>query len=148
MSVFSRDRLRLPPLPEMPKVAELPEPLEQSGCRYLGNVTGDARVRLRGLGSAGTARIQVSMAGVDMVRLAGSFRIPATSLRSARDAADFDGRIVGANPSLVIRWQHGEHLPDSGFRLQVADGSATESHARWTHSVRKVARKVEGNAHG
>jgi hypothetical protein len=148
MSVFSRDRLGLPPLPAMPRVADLPEPIEQSGCRYLGTVVGDDRVRARGLGSAGTARIQVSGEGVDVVRLAGSFRIPVTALRSARDEAEFAGKPAGTHGALVIRWQHGAHLLDSGFRLQVPAGSAAETHRRWTRTVKKVARKGEGTTHG
>ncbi|MDQ6641941.1 MAG: hypothetical protein M3Y66_05535 [Actinomycetota bacterium] len=148
MSVFSRDRLSLPPLPAMPKVAKLPQPLEQSGCRYLGTVTDGRRVRVRSLGSAGTARIQVSGEGVDVVRLAGSFRIPVTALGSARDEAEFDGKRVDGHGALVIRWEHGERVLDSGFRLQVTQGGARETHRRWARTVQNVARKSGGSTHG
>ncbi len=145
--MFARGGPALPPLTPAPKVADLPEPLVRNGCRYLGTLAGGQRVRSKGLGSAGSARIQVSPEGVDVVRLAGSFRIPVTSLRSAREAAEFDGS-VGPPGALVIRWEHGEQVLDSGFRLQVDVGSAAAIHRSWTRSVHKIARNVEGNTHG
>ncbi|MGI9156038.1 MAG: hypothetical protein ACR2FG_05295 [Marmoricola sp.] len=143
LRLFARDRLSVPPLTPMPPVAELPAPLQQSGCRYLGTVSGEARVRVRGLGSAGQARIQVSTEGVDVVRLAGSFRIPGSSLRSARDQAEFDGKVAGPHGALVIR--HGEQLLDSGFRLQADTyDSAAQAHRNWARSVSRVARSTHG----
>jgi hypothetical protein len=143
--MFTRGGPTLPPLAPAPKVAELPTPIERHGCRYLGTVAGDQRVRARSLGSAGSARIQVSAEGVDVVRLAGSFRIPVTALRSARDAAEFDGKSAGPQGALVIRWEHGERVLDSGFRLQLAaEGSAAEVHRRWARSVNKVVRDTHG----
>jgi hypothetical protein len=144
MRLFARGGPALPPLTALPRVADLPEPILRDGCRYLGTLAGARRVRSRGLGSASSARIQLSGEGVDVVRLAGSFRIPATALRSARDEPGFAGR---AGEALVIRWEHGEQVLDTGFRLQSPGGGGTNEKAdlrRWTRSVEKVGRRTRG----
>ncbi len=108
------------PLVETPAVADLPTPTLESGARYFGTTTsGDwlDRVVARGLGARSSCRLSLSDEGLDVVRLAGSFRIPAAALRGARHDRGIAGKVVPPHGVLVVTWQHGEHLLDTGFRL-------------------------------
>ena len=92
--------LNLPPLVEAPAVADLPEPKLISGGRYFGTtVSGDwlDRVVARGLGARSSCRLNLSGEGLDVIRLAGSFRIPAAALRGrpGRMRAAEYGRAAG-----------------------------------------------------
>jgi hypothetical protein len=45
---------------------------------------------------------------------------------------------------LVVTWQHGEHLLDTGFRLTdetVAAKGTTEAHNTWIRAISKMARE-------
>lgn len=138
----------------MPSVKDLPEPVERNGARYLGTLDGERRVRARGLGPAGSARIQLSTDGVDVVRLAGSFRIPLSALRSARESLEFDGQELREPGALVLRWEHGGTPLETGFRLQPVEVAGAggkqrapipaEVQRRWTRSVHKMVRTSDG----
>ena len=124
----------LPPLPEAPKVADLPEARLQSGGRYLGTTTDGERVTSRGLGSRGSVRMVLSDEGIDVVRLAGSFRIPVRALRGARHAGD----------DMVVAWQHGDSTLETSFRLTedtAAAGGATDKQRAWVRRISKLAKK-------
>lgn len=130
----------------IPPVAELPTPRLQGGARYLGTTPAGSRSRVTGHGLAArsTSRISLSGEGLDIVRLAGSFRIPAAQLRSARAADSFAGRPVPPHGALVVRWTHGEHTLDTGFRLQLDkhdDKRAQEAHHGWVRSIGKIAKE-------
>lgn len=143
---------------EAPAVADLPEPRLQAGARYFGTtVSGDwlDRVVARGLGARGSCRLSLSGEGLDVIRLAGSFRIPASALRGARHDQGIAGKVVPPHGLLVVTWQHGDHLLDTGFRLTPVEGpggdvvgttsapdkSVTEIHNRWVRSISKMAKE-------
>lgn len=137
----------LPPLVPAPAVADLPPAKLQGGARYFGTtVSGDwlDRVVARGLGARSTARLNLSPEGLDVIRLAGSFRIPAASLRGARHDMGIAGKVVPPHGVLVVTWRHGELTLDTGFRLtdeSVADKGTTEAHNQWIRAISKMARE-------
>ena len=144
----------IPELVPAPAVAELPNPKLQAGARYFGTtVSGDwlDRVVARGLGSRSTARLSLSEEGLDVIRLAGSFRIPADALRGARHDQGIAGKVVPPHGLLVVTWRHGDYLLDTGFRLSEVPpegehtprhrGRITESHNLWIRSISKIAKE-------
>ena len=133
----------LPPLVPVPAVADLPAARLQSGARYFGTTVSDNwldRVVARGLGARSSCRLSLSDQGLDVVRLAGSFRIPATALRAARHDQGIAGKVVPPHGLLVVTWQHGDHLLDTGFRL-TEDGSVTDQHNTWVRTISKMAKE-------
>ncbi len=133
----------LPPLVPVPAVADLPTARLQSGARYFGTTVSDSwldRVVARGLGARSSCRLSLSDQGLDVVRLAGSFRIPATALRGARHDQGIAGKVVPPHGLLVVTWQHGDHLLDTGFRL-TEDGSVTDQHNTWVRTISKMAKE-------
>ncbi|MGZ8744888.1 MAG: PH-like domain-containing protein [Nocardioides sp.] len=137
----------LPPLVATPPVAELPEPKLVGGARYFGTtVSGDwlDRVVAQGLGARSGCRLNLSGEGLDVVRLAGSFRIPASALRGARHDQAIAGKVVPPHGLLIVTWQHGDHTLDTGFRLTdevVEDRGVTEAHNTWIRSISKMAKE-------
>lgn len=140
----------LPELVPAPAVAELPQPKLQAGARYFGTtVSGDwlDRVVARGLGARSTARLSLSDEGLDVIRLAGSFRIPADALRGARHDQGIAGKVVPPHGLLVVTWQHGDYLLDTGFRLTAdkldhgASAGTTDAHNLWIRSISKIAKE-------
>ncbi len=142
----------LPPLPEPP--AELPAPLVQADARYFGTTTSGNwldRVVAHGLGSRSSCRLSLSAQGLDVVRPAGSFRIPAAALRAARHDQGLAGKVVPPHGLLVVTWQHGDLILDSGFRLNdphpeaapasVRGGAITASHDIWISSISTIAKE-------
>ena len=151
-------RHELPPLVEAPPVSELPTPKLQSGARYFGTtVRGDwlDRVVARGLGARSTCRLSLSDEGLDVIRLAGSFRIPAGALVGARQDRGVAGKVVPPHGVLVVTWRHGDLVLDSGFRLTLAersdrgaagadpatDRSVRDRHNAWVRAISKRARE-------
>ena len=136
----------IPALVPAPTVADLPPAKLQAGARYFGTtVSGDwlDRVVARGLGSRSTARLSLSQEGLDVIRLAGSFRIPADALRGARHDQGIAGKVVPPHGLLVVTWQHGDYLLDTGFRLSdvPTDKGTTEAHNVWVRSISKIAKE-------
>ncbi len=145
----------LPALVPAPAVADLPAAKLQAGARYFGTtVSGDwlDRVVTRGLGARSSARLSLSAEGLDVIRLAGSFRIPAEALRGAGHVQGIAGKVVPPHGLLVVTWQHGDHLLDTGFRLtgQAVAGPSTgaghpkgvtEAHNIWIRSISKLAKE-------
>ena len=143
------------PLVPVPAVADLPEARLQSSARYFGTTTSSDwldRVVARGLGARSTCRLSLSAEGLDVVRLAGSFRIPADALRAARHDRGIAGKVVPPHGVLVVTWQHGAYELDTGFRLAPsgpqaatagpgADKSVTEQHNAWVRSISKMAKE-------
>ena len=135
-----RPRHDLPPLVPTPAVADLPEARLQSGARYVGTTAHGERVTARGLGARSSCRLSLSGEGLDVVRLAGSFRIPAGALRGARRDEE----------TLAVSWQHGELVLDTGFRLTAAELSARsgagapmapDKYGSWVRSISKMAKE-------
>jgi hypothetical protein len=140
----------LPELVPVPPVAELPPARLQAGARYFGTtVNGDwlDRVVARGLGARSTARLSLSDEGLDVVRLAGSFRIPCAALRGARHDRGIAGKVVPPHGLLVVTWQHGDYLLDTGFRLTTdkldrgASAGTTDTHNLWIRSISKIVKE-------
>ncbi len=146
----------LPPLVDTPKVADLPEPILDAGARYYGTtVAGDwlDRVVAHGLGTRSGARIRLSAEGLDVVKPAGrSFRIPAAALRGARHDQGIAGKVVPPHGLLVVTWQHGDLVLDSGFRLteeaaaKPSGPGTTETHNLWVRKISKLVSKQEESA--
>lgn len=140
----------IPELVPAPPVADLPAAKLQAGARYFGTtISGDwlDRVVARGLGARSTARLSLSAEGLDVIRLAGSFRIPIDALRGARHDQGIAGKVVPPHGVLIVTWQHGDYLLDTGFRLnadkldQGASARTTDAHNIWVRSISKIAKK-------
>ena len=137
----------LPPLVPVPPVDELPEARLSGDAHYFGTtVAGDwlDRVVARGLGAPSTCRLSLSAEALDMVRHAGSFRIPAAALRGARHDQGIAGKVVPPHGVLVVTWQHGDLTLDSGFRLSgegVQDNGVTEAHNAWVRAIGKLTKE-------
>jgi hypothetical protein len=98
----------------------------------------------RGLGARSQCRLSLSPEGLDVIRLAGSFRIPARALRGARHDQGIAGKVVPPHGLLVVTWQHGELTLDTGFRLTdaaVEDKGVTEAHNAWIRSISKLVKE-------
>jgi hypothetical protein len=129
----------LPPLAPTPPVADLPDAELTGGGRYFATtVAGDwlDRVVARGLGARSSCRLSLSREGVDVIRLAGSFRIPASALRGARQERGIAGKVVPPHGLLVITWEHGGYTLDTGFRLTDPD-----SHGAWVRAISKLSKE-------
>jgi hypothetical protein len=152
-----RGAVKVPALVPIPPIAELPPARMQVSARYLGTVTvtpdgPGERVVGRGLSAKSQARLSLSAEALDVVRIAGSFRIRTDALRGARNAASFHGKPVA--DLLVVRWEHGGHDWETGFRLDAgrsvrdaakAQLGATKSTVQpdvgaWVRTISKLAR--------
>jgi hypothetical protein len=121
----------LPPLPEIPQGGTGPAELETAAA-YLGTtVSGDwlDRVEAQGLGGRGLVALRLGSAGVDVRRAGGGFRIPREAVRGARHDQGIAGKVVPPHGVLVVTWQHGDLLLDTGFRLDARD--VTAAHNEW-----------------
>jgi hypothetical protein len=141
----------LPPLVAAPSPDDLPPAKLQAGARYFGTtVSGDwlDRVVARGLGARSGARLSLSREGLDVIRMADGFRIPATALRGARHDQGIAGKVVPPHGILVVTWEHGDLTLDTGFRLEPpqqgkgngAQTTITELHNQWVRAIGKMAR--------
>ena len=134
MSWFrSRRGPDIPPLPEAPKVADLPEARLQSAGRYLGTTIDGVKVSAHGLGGHGSVRVLLSDQALDVVRLAGPIRIPLPALRGARHQDD----------AIVVSWEHGDQVLETVLRL-TDDPSLPgthDKHGTWVRRISKLARR-------
>jgi hypothetical protein len=146
-------RSTVPPLVPIPPIAELPPAKMQASARYLGTLdaTGE-RVVGQGLAAKSAARLSLSAEALDVVRIAGSFRIRTAALRGARTGTQFNGKPV--SELLLVRWDHEGHQWETGFRLDPARSirdaakaplagtkSATQPDAgAWVRTISKLAR--------
>lgn len=131
----------LPELVALPNVKDLPTAKLDTTARYFGTtVAGDwlDRVVSRGLGARSSCRIRLTDEGIDVVRVAGSFRIPAAALRGARHDQGIAGKVVPPYGVLVVTWHHGDYDLDTGFRLTEA---TTETHNEWVRKISKLVKK-------
>lgn len=137
----------LPELVPVPDLKDLPEAKLDNGARYFGTtVAGDwlDRVVARDLGARSSCRIRLSASGIDVIRMAGSFRIPAAALRGARHDQGLAGKVIPPHGLLIVTWQHGDLTLDTGFRLQVSKDSTdktTETHNDWVRKISKLAKE-------
>jgi hypothetical protein len=132
---------------DLPELSAVPgdtgEPrLAMSGL-YHGSTTAGQwldRIVARGLGIRSRAELTLTERGLSVVRPgAGDFFIPAAALRGARLDKGIAGKVLTEGGLLVITWQHGDRLLDSGFR---SDHAAR--HGAWAVAVERL---VQGAAH-
>ncbi len=137
----------VPELVPIPAMADLPDAKLQSAARYLGTVTEDGqKVVGQSLSVKSSSRLNLSPEALDVVRMAGSFRIPATALRGATTSDEFGGKPV--ETLLVVKWVHGEHQWRTGFRLdpdkKLKTGPTPPDVDRWVRTISKMARTSGG----
>lgn len=122
-------------LPELPAApAGLPAPRLAMTGRYHGSTTAGQwleRIVARGLGVRSRAEVTLTDAGVDVVRTgAPDFFVPVASLRGARLDKGIAGKVLIEGGLLVITWEHGGRVLDSGFR---SDRAA--DHPAWVEAI-------------
>jgi hypothetical protein len=143
MSLLRRREPRFPPLEAIPAMADLPPAKLQASVRYLGTLDEQGeRVVGQSLAARSAARLSLSAEALDVVRIAGSFRIPVASLAGAASSERFNGKVVP--DLLLVRWSHGEHCWETGFRMEpsksVRNGSAAPEVGAWVRTISKMAR--------
>jgi hypothetical protein len=154
MGLFRRSAV--PELVPIPPISDLPPAKLQASARYLGTLDANGeRVVGQTLSARSAARLSLSAEALDVVRIAGSFRIPAAALRGARAAERFRGKAVP--DLLLVRWAHQGHDWETGFRMEAARSVRDAAKAQlgskqaairpevdtWVRSISKLAR---GNA--
>ncbi|MEU6367639.1 hypothetical protein ABZ876_18320 [Streptomyces sp. NPDC046931] len=131
----------LPGLPTAPPDAG-PAKLNMSG-RYHGSTTAGQwldRIVAHGLGTRSRAELTLTDAGLDVVRPgATDFFVPAERLRGARLDKGIAGKVLTEGGLLVVTWEHGDKLLDSGFR---SDRAA--EHNDWVDTLNHMIDKTEG----
>ncbi|MFD7165971.1 PH-like domain-containing protein [Streptomyces violascens] len=127
----------LPTAPEAPGEAKL----KLSG-RYHGSTTAGQwldRIVAHGLGVRSKAELTLTDAGLDVVRPgANDFFVPAAQLREARLDKGIAGKVLTEGGLLVVTWQQGDKLIDSGFRSDRA-----EQHPAWVEAINSMTETSE-----
>ncbi|WP_225805058.1 hypothetical protein [Streptomyces sp. NK15101] len=133
----------LPTAPPAPGEARL----TLSG-RYHGSTTAGQwldRIVAHGLGTRSRVELTLTDAGIEVVRPgANDFFLPAAVLRGARLDKGIAGKVLAEDGLLIITWEHGGKLLDSGFR---SDRAA--EHTAWVealNSMNAVTTTTEGIA--
>ncbi|MFL6159834.1 MAG: hypothetical protein ACJ72D_27415 [Marmoricola sp.] len=160
MGLFRHASDGIPPLVPIPPIADLPPAKMQASARYLGTHDADGkRVIGHSLAAKSAARLSLSTEGIDVVRIAGSFRIRTDALRGARNADQFNGKPV--TDLLLIRWEHEGLDWESGFRMDAGRSVRDAAKAQlgkgrsavqpevgsWVRTISKLAREhKKGNA--
>jgi hypothetical protein len=67
--------------------------------------------------------------------------IPAASIRGARTARGLANKVMSADGLLVVTWQHGEQLLDTGFR-----GDEKDVYEQWVSALDALAPSQGGTA--
>jgi hypothetical protein len=140
----------LPPLPTAPEPAAaagpathadgpggLAGPLTATGRYHGSTIAGQwlERVVAHGLGTRSRATLTLTGQGLSVERPGDQdFFIPARRLRGASLEKGIAGKVLTEGGLLVITWEHGERLLDSGFRC---DHAAV--HPEWVERVTALA---------
>jgi hypothetical protein len=128
-------------------MSDLPKARLQAPARYLGTVTEEGeKVIGQSLSVQSSARLNLAPVGIDVVRMAGSFRIPVEALRGATAGERFGGKHVES--LLVVRWEHDEQQWRTGFRMEagksIKSGGSAPDVDQWVRTISKMARKAGG----
>ncbi|MFJ8001556.1 hypothetical protein ACIQ7D_31370 [Streptomyces sp. NPDC096310] len=129
-------------LPELPTVPADPGEarLTMTG-RYHGSTTAGQwldRIVAHGLGARSRVELTLTDAGLDVVRPgANDFFVPVERLREARLDKGIAGKVLAEGGLLIVTWEHGDRLIDSGFR---SDRSA--EHAAWVDALNSMNKSV------
>ncbi|SHE97786.1 PH-like domain-containing protein [Streptoalloteichus hindustanus] len=128
----------LPAFPPAPEALPGPELLTAATGVYVGTTTaGDwqDRVAVGDVGHRAAASLRLTDAGLLVERNGASpLWIPAESLREARTDRALAGKVMGPDGLLVVTWQLGEHLLDTGFR-----GDDKASYSEWVSALNALA---------
>ncbi|MBV2354503.1 hypothetical protein KUM39_09040 [Streptomyces sp. J2-1] len=125
-------------LPDLPTAPETPgeATLTMSG-RYHGSTTAGQwldRIVAHGLGTRSRAGLTLTDAGLEVERPgARDFFVPAAALRGARLDKGIAGKVLTEGGLLVVTWEHGDTLIDSGFR---SDRAA--EHPEWVTALNRM----------
>ncbi|MFE9370871.1 hypothetical protein ACFYM2_14055 [Streptomyces sp. NPDC006711] len=125
-------------LPALPAAPQEPGEvkLRLSG-RYHGSTTAGQwldRIVAHGLGVRSKAELTLTDAGLIVVRPgANDFFVPAEQLHEARLDKGIAGKVLTEGGLLVITWDHGDRLIDSGFRSDRA-----EEHPAWVEAINSM----------
>lgn len=126
----------LPALPQGPEETG-PALLEFEG-RYHGSTTAGQwldRIVAHGLGVRSKVRLTLTEDGLDVDRTgAPGFFVPAAALRGARLDKAIAGKVLTEGGLLVVTWEHGHTLIDSGFR---SDHAA--EHPAWVERINALS---------
>ncbi|PRH79523.1 hypothetical protein C6N75_09100 [Streptomyces solincola] len=122
----------LPELPEIPDAPGAPR-LTMTG-RYHGSTTAGQwldRIVARGLGTRSRVELTLTDAGLSVVRPGDrDFFVPAAQVRGARLDKGIAGKVLAEGGLLVVTWEHGGRLLDSGFRSDTA-----AEHTAWVEAL-------------
>ncbi|MFI6643114.1 hypothetical protein [Streptomyces sp. NPDC050504] len=133
----------LPPLPELPE-SPAPARLELTGRYHASTTAGQwlDRIVAHGLGTRSRVELTLTDEGLAVVRPgANDFFVPAAQLREARLDKGIAGKVLAEGGLLVVTWQHGDKLIDSGFR---SDRAA--EHTAWVEAVNSMINTTEGTS--
>ncbi|MCZ4118437.1 PH-like domain-containing protein [Streptomyces sp. H39-S7] len=126
----------LPDLPAAP--GDGAEPLLTLKGRYFGSTTAGQwldRIVAHGLGVRSSAVLTLTEQGLHAERTgAPDFFVPTAALRGARLDKGIAGKVLTEGGLLVITWEHGGRLIDSGFRSEHA-----AEHAGWVDAVESMS---------
>ncbi|MER6065905.1 hypothetical protein [Streptomyces sp. NPDC001792] len=119
-----------------------PARLSMSG-RYHGSTTAGQwldRIVAHGLGTRSRAELTLTDQGLEVERPgANDFFIPTAALRGARLDKGIAGKVLTEGGLLVVTWELGDKLIDSGFR---SDRSA--EHTEWVDTLNHMINDTEG----
>jgi hypothetical protein len=126
-------------LPELPQAPEEPgEALLTLDGRYHGSTTAGQwldRIVAHGLGVRSKVRLTLTEQGLDVDRTgAPAFFVPVDALRGARLDKAIAGKVLTEGGLLVVTWELGGTLIDSGFR---SDHAA--EHPRWVEQITRFS---------
>lgn len=138
-----RQGAELPPFPAPPAgVSTVDSLLPAETGVYVGTVEADNwvdRIAVADVGHRAEATLSLHAQGLLIDRIGASpLWIDSTSVRSARTARGLAGKVVGKNGLLVITWQHGDHLLDTGFR-----GDDKTGYADWVTALTAQGKAAE-----
>ncbi|MFE5405134.1 hypothetical protein ACFQ9Z_28015 [Streptomyces sp. NPDC056580] len=131
-------------LPAPPGAPEATGPVRLSmNGRYHGSTTAGQwldRIVAHGLGTRSRAELTLTDAGLAVERPGASdFFVPAAALRGARLDKGIAGKVLTEGGLLVVTWELGDKLIDSGFR---SDHAA--EHTEWVDTLNKMINDTEG----
>jgi len=125
----------LPPLPALPP--EHADPILELEGRYHGSTAAGKwldRIVARDLGTRSLVELTLTEEGLRVVRPASTdFFVPRSALRGARTDRAIAGKVLPEGGLLVVTWEHGGTLLDSGFRSE-----HPEEHLAWVAAVERL----------
>lgn len=111
--------------------------------RYHGSTTAGQwldRIVAHGLGVRSRVELTLTDTGLSVVRPgATDFFVPRQALREARLDKGIAGKVLAEGGLLIITWEHGDTLIDSGFRSDLA-----AEHNEWVTTLNHLINTTEG----